>query len=123
MGSGSCADPFPVIRSLGLVSLLAALALGGYLATQQMKSTGPSSPTSSRAIDQAGGEVSTLNLQQAALALEQFRAESGSYAGAALGGFAVQLARADAASYCVQTLRSPVSHLAGPGGTPAPGAC
>jgi hypothetical protein len=110
-------------RSLGLVSLLIALAIGWYVVSQQLKSTGPSSPTSSQAIEQAGGEVSTLNLQQAALALEQFRAESGSYAGAALSGFAVQLARADAASYCVQTLRSPVSHLAGPGGTPAPGGC
>ena len=110
-------------RSLGLVSLLVALAIAGYVVSQQLKSTGPSSPTASKAMVEAGSEVSTLNLQQAALALEQFRTESGSYAGAALGGFAVELRRADAASYCVQTLRTPVSHLAGPGGTPASGGC
>lgn len=110
-------------RSLGLVTLVVALAVSGYLVSRQLGSTGPSSPTASQAIAEAGDAVGTLNLQQAALALEQFRAQSGSYAGAALGGFAVQLTRADAASYCVQTLRDPVSHLAGPGGTPADGPC
>ena len=76
-----------MIRSFGFVSLLAALAIGGYLVSAQWRSAGPTSPTASTAIAAAGGEVATLNLQQAALALEQFRAESGSYAGAALGGF------------------------------------
>ena len=110
-------------RSLSLVSLLIALAVGGWVLSQQLRSTGPSSPTASQAIAEAGSDVTTLNLQQAALALDQFRAEGGTYAGAALGGFGVALSRADAASYCVETLRAPVSHLAGPGGVSAPGAC
>jgi hypothetical protein len=111
------------MRTLSLVSLLAALAVGGYLLSAQMRSAGPTSKTGSAAIAEAGSEVGTLNLQQSALALEQFRAANATYVGAALGGFGVQLSRADAASYCVQTLRAPVTHLAGPGGTPAPGAC
>jgi hypothetical protein len=112
-----------VMRTLSLVSLLAALAVGGYLLSAQMRSTGPTSKTGSAAIAEAGSEVATLNLQQASLALEQFRTQSATYVGAPVGGFGVQLARADSASYCVQTLRAPVTHLAGPGGTPAPGAC
>ena len=117
------ADLFGVIRSLGFVSLLAALAIGGYLVSAQWRSAGPTSPTASTAIAAAGAEVGTLNLQQAALALEQFRVESGSYAGAGLGGFGVILRRADFGAYCVETVRAPVTHLAGPGGTPAAGPC
>src|SRR5215211_7755501 len=110
-------------RSFGVVSLLAALAVGGYLVSVQLGSTGPTSKTGSSAIAEAGNEVSTLNFQQAALALEQFRLESGSYAGADVGGFGVALRRADATSYCVENVRAPASHVTGPGGTPAPGAC
>ena len=110
-------------RTLGLLSVVLALAVAGYLLSQQLKSTGPTSPTASRAIADAADEVATLNLQQAALALEQFRTANGTYFGADLTGFGVQAVRADASSYCVQTLRTPVSHLAGPGGTSAAGAC
>jgi hypothetical protein len=110
-------------KLLGLVSLLAALAVGGYLVSAQMGTTGPTSKTGSAAIAEAGAEVSTLNLQQAALALEQFRLQSGTYAGAELGGFAVVLRRADTTSYCVESIRAPASHLTGPGGTPASGPC
>jgi hypothetical protein len=110
-------------KFLGLVSLLAALAVGGYLVSAQMGTTGPTSKTGSSAIAEAQGEVSTLNLQQAALALEQARAASGTYAAAEVGGFGVVLRRADATSYCVETMRAPASHLAGPGGTPASGRC
>ena len=110
-------------KLFGLVSLLAALAVGGYLLSAQMRTTGPTSKTGSAAISEAGSEMSTLNLQQAALALEQFRLEGGTYAGAELGGFGVALRRADATSYCVETLRAPVSHLAGPGATAVSGPC
>lgn len=110
-------------RTLGLLSLVLALAAAGYLLSQQLKSTGPTSPTASRVIADAGDEVATLNLQQAALALEQFRTANGTYFGADLAGFSVQAVHADATTYCVQALRAPVSHLAGPGGTPAAGAC
>jgi hypothetical protein len=111
------------VRTLSLISLLAALAIGGYLLSAQWRSAGPTSEQGSAAAETAGAEVATLNLQQAALALEQERAASGSYAGAQLGGFGVVIRRADAGSYCVETLRAPISHLAGPGGTPATGPC
>jgi hypothetical protein len=117
------ADLIFMTRSLGLVSLVLALAVVGYLASRQMGSTGPSSPAASQAIVDAGNEVAALNLQQAALTLEQHRAATGSYLAADLGALGVALARADAASYCVQTTREPVTHLAGPGGTPAAGSC
>jgi hypothetical protein len=110
-------------KFFGLVSLLAALAVGGYLLSAQLGTTGPTSKTGSVAISEAGGEVSTLNLQQAALALEQFRLQGATYAGADLAEFGVVLRRADTTSYCIDSLRAPVFHLAGPGGTAAPGAC
>ena len=110
-------------KLLGLASLLAALAVGGYLLSAQLGTTGPTSKTGSAAISEAGSEVSALNLQQAALALEQARLQSATYAGADLAGFAVALRRADATSYCIESLRAPVSHLVGPGGTAAPGPC
>lgn len=110
-------------RTFALLSLVLGLAVGGYLLSAQLRATGPTSKTGSSAIAEAGSEVATLNLQQAALALEQFRAANGTYLGADLAGFGVQPVRADAVSYCVQTLRAPVSHLAGPGGTAAAGAC
>jgi hypothetical protein len=110
-------------KVFGLVSLLAALAVGGYLLSVQLRTTGPTSKTGSAAIAEAGNEVSALNLQQAALALEQFRLQGATYVGADLAGFAVALRRADATSYCIESLRAPVSHLVGPGGTAAPGPC
>jgi len=110
-------------RFVGLVSLLAALAVGGYLLSAQLGSTGPTSKTGSSAIVEAGNEVSTLNLQQAALALEQFRLQNGTYAGSDVGGFGVALRRADATSYCIESVRVPASHMMGPGGTPASGPC
>jgi hypothetical protein len=113
----------PSMRTISLVSLLTALAVGGYLVSAQWRSAGPTSETASTAAAVAGGEVGTLNLQQAALALEQHRAATGGYAGAELGGFGVVLRSADSSSYCVATVRAPVFHLAGPGGAPTAGGC
>jgi hypothetical protein len=111
------------MRSLSVLSLLAALVVGGYLLSAQWRSAGPTSEKASAAAATAGSEVATLNLQQAALALEQHRAATGGYAGAQLGGFGVVLRSADAGSYCVETVRAPVFRLAGPGGNAASGGC
>jgi hypothetical protein len=111
------------MRTLSLVSLLAALAVGGYLLSAQWRTSGPTSRTGSAAAAVAGSEVATLNLRQAALALEQHRAAAGAYAGADVRGWGIALKRADTGSYCVETLRAPLLHLAGPGGNPVPGAC
>ncbi len=112
-----------MVRTFSLVSVLAALAIGGYLMTAQGKSQGPSSPQVSTVIDQAQAGAAAMNFQQAAAALEQGKSLNGTYAGTDLGGYGVALVRADAASYCVQTPVAPLMHETGPGGTPATGPC
>jgi hypothetical protein len=110
-------------RGISLLSLLAALLIGGWLLTAQ----NGHSPTRSQAaqeIDQAQQAASGLTFQQAETKLEQSHALSGTYAGASLAGFGVTLVRADTTSYCLQTgSGAAVSHLAGPGGAAASGPC
>ena len=55
--------------------------------------------------------------------LDAQRIVSGSYAGSSVQP-PITLVRADATSYCLQLAQGVVlQHLAGPGGTPQPGAC
>jgi hypothetical protein len=112
-----------MVRMFSLVSVLAALAIGGYLMTAQGKSQGPSSAQVTTAIDQAQSAAAAINFQQASAALEQGRSLNGTYAGTDLGGYGVVLARADASSYCLQTSAPPFAHESGPGGVPASGPC
>jgi hypothetical protein len=113
------------LRSLSLVSLLAALALGGWLLMTQMRETGPTSATGKQAIEDASAAASTASFQAAAPALQAWFAEQGTYAGATLPpAFGVRLARADATSYCLEAGTGETArHLVGPGGSPAPGPC
>ena len=68
--------------------------------------------------------AATANFQQAAIALEQTHAVSGTYADANLAGFGVALMRADAVSYCIQTgVGTAQQHENGPGRAPAAGPC
>ena len=108
-----------------LFSFLIAIGVGGYLFTAQSRSEGPTSPVASTAISEGQQAAAIANLQQAATGLEQMRAANGTYAGADLGGYGgVTLVRADAAGYCIQAgVAGAVEHLAGPGGSPAPGPC
>jgi hypothetical protein len=108
-------------RALSLVSMLAALAIGGWLVSAQGHST-QGGRTPSQQIDAARQAASALTFQQAETQLEQAHALNGTYAGASVAGFGVTLVRADAASYCLQT-RDASSHLTGPGGTPVVGPC
>ncbi len=105
--------------------MLAALAIGAWLLTAQLRENGPTSPTAQRAQDDAGGAVATANFQSAAPALQAWFAEHGTYAGASLPPvFGVQLAHADATSYCLQAGSGETArHVVGPGGSPAPGSC
>lgn len=112
-----------MVRSFAFVSLLAVLAIGGYLMTAQGRSESPSSPQVSTVIDQAQVSAAAVNFQQAAAALEQSRSLNGTYAGADLAGFGVVLARGDATSYCIQTTTAPPFHETGPNGVPASGPC
>ncbi len=106
-------------RAFSLVSVLAALLVGGWLLTARQPGS-PSGRQATRAVAEAQNAATGVAFQQADAQLEQWRAENGTYAGASLAGFGVTLARADAASYCLQTA---TAHLAGPGGTAASGPC
>jgi hypothetical protein len=107
-------------RIVGLVSLLAALAVCGWLVTSQMRSAGVTESGGITATQIAADTASAASLAQAALALETAKATAGTYAGAVVPVAGVSLARADAEAYCLQTAGL---HLVGPGGAPAPGPC
>ena len=100
---------------------VAAVALGGWRMLL---------PASSSTAKSAGDDVSSLlgmttraAFTGAAASLDAQRAATGSYAGAQLAS-GMELVRADAASYCVQTSsRTLVQHETGPGGSPASGPC
>jgi hypothetical protein len=110
-------------RAVGIVSLLIGmLVIGLMLSSQSSRSSGRKS--ASAEIDQARQTAAEVKLQQAGFAVEQFHALNGTYAASSLGGLGVRLARADASSYCLESGTGPtLAHLAGPGGTPAPGGC
>jgi hypothetical protein len=113
------------LRSLSLVSLLVALAIGGYLFYAQAKTVGPTSETGKRAQEQASAQAAGANFHAAAPVLQAHYAENGTYAGAVVPpNYGVTLARADATSYCLQAgTGGAVQHVVGPGGSPAPGRC
>ena len=104
-------------RAISLVSLLVTLLVVGWMLTAQH---GSNDRRTSQEIAQAEQSASGVSFQQAQTELEAHHALDGTYAGAALAGFGVTVARADASSYCIQDASS---HLDGPGGTAAPGPC
>jgi len=113
-------------RTLGLPLFLVSLLIGGYLFTQQAKTSGPTAPAVTQAIQQANSVGDSMNFQSALPALQAWYAANGTYAGAQLApGSGVVLVRADATSYCMQTDVQPttVMHENGPNGTPQPGPC
>jgi hypothetical protein len=103
-------------RGVPLLSLVVALLVGAFLWNGQTSG----SSRSDEQIERARQAASAVIFQQAQSTLEDFRAVNGTYAGAPLSGFGVTLARADAASYCIQAGRS---HVTGPGGAVQPGSC
>ena len=104
-------------RAISLVSLLVTLLVVGWMLTAQH---GSNDRKTSQEIAQAEQSASGVSFQQAQTELEAHHALDGTYAGAALAGFGVTVARADASSYCIQDASS---HLDGPGGTAVPGPC
>ena len=113
------------IRSLSLISLLIALAVGGYLFMTQMRTTGPTSEAGARATEQAAAQAGAANFHAAAPVLQAHHAQTGTYAGAVVPpNLGVTLVRADATSYCLEAgTGAAVQHVVGPAGTPAAGAC
>jgi len=106
-------------RGIPLLSLVLALLVGAFLWNAQADHS-PSRAQANREVDRAQRAATAVTFQQAEALLAQFYALNGTYAGASVAGSGVTLARADAASYCIQTTSS---HLAGPGGTAAAGTC
>jgi type II secretory pathway pseudopilin PulG len=112
-------------RGFGLVAMICSLAIVAALMALNAGQNGPTSKGARVAEAQAQTAVGSLNFAQAATELEAYHAENGTYAGASLPpAFGVTLARADAASYCLQAgVGGSTQHFAGPGGTAAPGPC
>jgi hypothetical protein len=112
-------------RAFGLISMVCSLALVAVLWALTMQHSGPTSAQTKKAEQDATAAVSSLNFSAAGPELEAFRAENGTYAGAALSpAFGVTLVRADAASYCLQSgAGTSVQHFTGPGGAAAAGPC
>jgi hypothetical protein len=95
---------YEVIKTLSLVSLVCALAIGGWMWTRQSLQT----------TDRAPSAI----LQAAATALEFNHKATGTYAGTTLE--TVTLVSGDQFRYCIEYGGQ---FLAGPGGVPAPGSC
>ena len=93
-----------MIKTIGLVGILCAAAIFGMTWAQQSVQTTDKAPTAI--------------LQAAATAIEFSHRTNGTYAGAAPEG--VKLVWADQFRYCIELADQ---HIAGPGGTPAPGTC
>jgi hypothetical protein len=112
-------------RSLGLPLLLVSLVIGAFIFMQQSKTSGPTSPAVQQDIAQANSAVAGTNFQGASASLQAWLAEHGTYVGATLDpSLTVQLVRADATSYCLQSnVGTAVEHEIGPGGQPQPGSC
>ena len=113
------------VRGLGLVSLVITLAVVGWLFAHQANDVGPTSSVATHAESQASSEVATANFQSAAATVEAYHAENGTYAGVTLApGLGLVVVRADDSAYCLQGgAGAAAQHLAGPGGSPAPGPC
>ena len=113
-------------RTLGLTLLLVPLVVGGYLFVQQSGTSGPGSPAVTQAETQAQGVAAATDFQGMASVLQAWFTSNGTYAGATLPpGSGVALVRADATSYCLETVGATTAtmHETGPNGNPEPGAC
>jgi hypothetical protein len=108
-------------RSLAMPLLLIALAVGGFLFVRDTQTSGPTSPVAQQAVTEAQVDAASTNFDGVLPVLQAWYAENATYSGAALPpGSGVDLVRADATSYCLQ---SGTEHLDGPGGVAQPGPC
>jgi hypothetical protein len=119
---GGSVDIQAATRSFALISLLAALAVGGYLYVRSAEeATGPSGAVVQDAAAEAAADASLL---VARTGLESFLAANGTYAGATVPT-GVTLVGASDVSYCLQIgSGASIRHLTSPGpGTAEPGPC
>src|SRR5437667_10476118 len=112
-------------RLLGLPLLLVAVAVGGYIFVQHVKTDGPTAPAVTQIETQADAAVAGANFVGAIEVLQGWYAQNGTYAGAALPpGSGVVLVRADGSGFCMQSGDGATDeHEVGPGGPVQPGPC
>ncbi|HEX5467567.1 MAG TPA: hypothetical protein VFW80_00810 [Gaiellaceae bacterium] len=107
-----------MVRAFAYLSVLAALAVGGYMTLKAMQTTGPSSPATQQAEEAANQVSASINLQQATPVLEGWFSTAGTYVGAQAQlppSFGVTLVRADEFSYCIQAgSGANMQHMNGP---------
>jgi uncharacterized membrane protein len=113
------------LKSVGLVSVLASLAIVGYLFLVQSKEVGPTSQTAQQAQADATAGAAAASFRAAAPVLQAHFAQAGTYAGATVPpNYGVTLVRGDATSYCLQAGTGETArHVVGPAGSPSPGPC
>jgi hypothetical protein len=112
-----------MVRALGLVSVLATLAVVGYLFTRSAgEATSPVG--GSAAQDLAADAAAEATLLTARTGVDAFFAANGTFAGAPVPT-GVSLVAADAVSYCLQLgAGAATRHLTSPGsGLTEPGPC
>jgi hypothetical protein len=116
------------------VLVLAVVAIAVVAAVRAVRDASePAATVPGALVSRAGAAAAASSLRAAAAAMEAYRVEHGTYAGAgpsALRAYdatldpAVRVARADAAGYCLETsLGGTPSSLSGPGGAPVGGGC
>jgi len=106
-----------LLRGMGLLSLVAALAIGGLT----MKGGG--SGSSDNTVSLAQTQIQQATFSAADVSLASYRASSGTFVGAPAPA-GVTVVRADEASYCIQAGQgTAVAHEVGPGGQVEPGPC
>jgi len=107
--------------------MLVALALVGALWAMDAHRNGPTSQNAQRMETAASQIAADGNFLGAATYLAYYASQNETYVGATLpASFGVQLVRADATSYCLQTAvgTGGVMHAVGPNGPgPASGPC
>ena len=105
--------------------MLVSVAVGGYLFVSQSRTSGPTSAVVTQAETQAVIAASATNFQAAETKLLAWYVDHVTYVGATLSpSDGATLVRADAHSYCLQTIAgTAVEHENGPGGQPQPGPC
>lgn len=118
-------DKCRVTRAISSVVVLVSLAIVGWLFALQSKNQGPSSQAVTQAEAHATLSVAAVNFSQIGASLQAAYAQAGTYVGAQLpAGSGVSLAQASTTSYCLETtVNGTLVHEAGPGGSPAAGAC
>jgi len=105
--------------SIGLT--IAAVAVGGW----RMLIPGGSGVDKqvTQSVTQVLDSVTSAQFTGAEATLDAQRSSTGSYAGAPMTA-PITLVRADATTYCIELVEGSIArHVAGTGGTPAPGPC